>query len=53
MCANANGKRKLLMAEVNRTVCDIIYLINDFVGDNMILEDIGRAWGKSGYYALL
>ena len=30
------------MAEDHRTVCGITYLINDFAGDNAVLEDIDR-----------
>ena len=35
-------KRKIFMADVKCTVCGVIYLINDFAGNNMVLEDIGR-----------
>ena len=33
-------KRKKLLAEASRTVCSNIYLINDFAGKDMLLEDI-------------
>ena len=35
-------KRKLLMTEVNCTVCGIICLINYLADNNKVLEDIDR-----------
>ena len=41
-CIFLEDKRKLIIDDLNRTVCGIVYLINDFSGDNMVLEDIDR-----------
>ena len=41
-CKPLDVKRKILLAGVNRTVCGIIYLTNDFAGNNMVLKNINR-----------
>ena len=59
-CKFLEERHKLFMAEVNRIVCGIIYLHNDFAGDNVVLEDIDRTCNslsghgvESGYYDVL
>ena len=37
-------KRKKLLAEASRTVCGIIDLINDFAGEDILLENIDRTY---------